>query len=88
MRQPINYAILLFYADNDETSVNGVMRALESEYKDHKAFEKDSIIEMIMTAEKNDLIHETGYGLDEDGELEIFYKASPEQRKRILEYLG
>lgn len=88
MTQPLNYAILLYYADAHEASVNDVMRALEPEYRDHKAFKKESITESVMTAEKNDLLHETHYGLDENGELEIFYQASPEQQERINQYLA
>ena len=40
-----------------------------------------------MTAEKNGLIGESRVDLDDNGELRVFYTATPEQRDTINSYI-
>lgn len=86
MKLPLNYAILKFFTNVDEASVDDVMINLESEYGDYKAFEKNSMLEAIMTAESNGLLDESRFALEND-ELVVYYGASQEQKETINKYI-
>ena len=40
-----------------------------------------------MTAEKNGLIEEARFDLDDAGEVRIYYRATPEQKQSINSYI-
>lgn len=86
MTLPLNYALLKYFTRVEKASVEDVMEALKDEYKDHKAFKKDSMIESLMTAKENALIDEVGYELIND-ELVVYYSASKEQKETINKYI-
>ena len=85
--RPLNYAMLKYFTTVDEASVDDVMDALKGEYADFTAFKRDKIQEALMTAEKNGLIGESRVDLDDNGELRVFYTATPEQRDTINSYI-
>lgn len=87
MKRPLNYAMLKFFTTVEEASVDEVMEALRSEYATHHAFKRASMIEALMTAEKNALIEESRFDLDDAGELRVFYRATPEQKQSIDSYI-
>lgn len=87
-KMPLNYAILKYYTTVDKASVQDVMKALKADYGDYKPFKQAPMLEAIMTAESNALLTEDSYGLNEAGELEVFYRADEGQRKTILGYIG
>lgn len=86
MTLPLNYALLKYFTKVDKASVLDVMDALKDEYKNHKAFKKDAMIESLMTAKENGLIDEVGYDLVND-ELVVYYSASQEQKDTINKYI-
>lgn len=86
MKLTLNYAILKYFTKVDKASVEDVMNALESEFKNHKAFKKHLLIEALMTAKENGLIDEVGYELIND-ELVVYYSASQEQKDTINKYI-
>lgn len=86
MRRPLNYEILKYFTNVDKASANDVYLALEDEFKDHKAFTKENIIESLMTAKENVLVDEDSYTLI-DGELVVYYKASEDQKNTINSYI-
>ncbi|MDY3007290.1 hypothetical protein HV819_05855 [Anaerococcus sp. AGMB00486] len=86
MRRPLNYEILKYFTNVDKASAQDIYLALESEYKDHKAFNYDNIVESLMTAKENGLIDEDSYELI-DNKLVVYYKASDEQKKTINYYI-
>lgn len=86
--KPLNYAILKYFTKVKEASVDDILVALESEYKDFKAFNKKSIIDALLTAEANGLIEETRVDLDKNDELIIFYHAHKEGMEAINKYIN
>ncbi|QOY61059.1 hypothetical protein [Thermophilibacter immobilis] len=86
-KRPLNYMILKYYTTVDEASVDDVTGALASDYADYAAFNKPRLIEALMTAEKNGLIEESRFDLDDAGEVRVFYRATQEQRDTINSYI-
>ena len=74
--RPINYAILKLFEDGSEIDVQGVFEKLEGEYGSFKAFKPKAINESLMSAEKNGLLDESNWELDDKGELHVYYKAN------------
>ena len=63
------------------------MTALKGDYSSFSAFKRDKMQEALMTAEKNGLIAESRVDLDSNGDLRVFYSATPEQRDTINSYI-
>lgn len=85
--RPLNYAMLKYFTTVDEASVDDVMENLKADYSTFTAFKRDRMQEALMTAEKNGLISETRVGLDDNGDLRVFYGADAEQRDTINSYI-
>lgn len=85
--RPLNYALLKYFTEVEKASSANVMEALADEYSTFKAFTKASIEEALMTAEKNGLIEEVDYDLNENDELITYYTANEESRKTINHYI-
>lgn len=85
---PLNYAILKYFTTVERASADDVIEALKPEYGKFKGLRKPQVIEALMTAEKNALLEEDGYDLDENGELRVYYKAGAESRATIKRYIG
>lgn len=87
MKRPLNYAILKYFTTVDEASVDDVRRALAPDYANHSAFGKRAMTEALMTAEKNGLIEEARFDLDDNGDVRIYYRANDEQKRTINSYI-
>ena len=85
--QPLNYAILKYFTKVEEASANTVMEALKSQYGHFQAFTKPAVINALMTAEANGLLEETSFDLDENNELQVFYRAHAEGAETINKYI-
>ena len=72
--KPLNYAILKYFTTVEEASVNNVMEDLKDDYKSLRTFNKNEIINALLTADKND-------------DLEIFYHATEESKAAINSYI-
>ena len=64
--KPLNYAILKYFTTVEEASVNNVMEDLKDDYKSLRTFNKNEIINALLTAEANGLIEETRVDLDKN----------------------
>ena len=53
---PLNYAILKYFTKHGSSSVYEVMESLKKNYKNFKSFNRNSVINALMTAEANGLI--------------------------------
>ena len=84
---PLNYAMLDYFVCHDEACVDDVMADLAAEYASFAAFARPRMQEALMTAEKNGLIGESRVDLDKNGDLRVFYSATPEQRDTINSYI-
>lgn len=85
---PLNYAILKYFTTVERACADDVIAALAPEYGHFKALRKPEVIEALMIAEKNALLEEVGYDLDEEGALRVFYATTPESRATIKRYIG
>ncbi|SJZ79691.1 hypothetical protein SAMN02745174_01568 [Cetobacterium ceti] len=86
--KPLNYAILNYFTKVEKASVREIMEELKEEYGNFKAFNKNSIITALMTAETNGLIEEIEIDLDENEELLIFYHMNDESKETINMFIG
>lgn len=85
---PLNYAILKYFTTVERACADDVIAALAPEYGHFKALRKPEVVEALMTAEKNALLEEVGYDLDEEGALRVFYATTPESRATIKRHIG
>lgn len=85
--KPLNYAILKYMTTVGQVSVDDVMQALKGQYGSFKAFNKKDILTALMTAEVNGLLEETGYDLDAEGEVRVFFRANAEGAATINKYI-
>ena len=84
---PLNYAILKYFTKHGNSSVYEVMESLKKDYKNFKSFNKNSIINALMTAEANGLIEEVNADLDENGNLVLYYEANKESKDIINSFI-
>ncbi|MCL2529898.1 MAG: hypothetical protein FWE41_06150 [Coriobacteriia bacterium] len=85
--RPLNYAILKLFEDGREFDVQGVITQLQDEYSSFRAFKPMAINESLMSAEKNGLLEECNWELDAQGELHVYYKATPYGIEMIHNYI-
>lgn len=85
--QPLNYAILKYFTTVEEACANDVIAALKGQYGHFKALSHHSVVEALMTAEKNGLLEETRCELNDADELDVYYHAHEEGRATINKYI-
>ena len=85
--RPLNYAILKLFEDGSEIDVQGVIAQLQKEYGSFRAFKPKSINESLMSAEKNDLLEESNWELDDRKELHVYYKLTEYGKDMVSNYI-
>jgi len=85
--RPLNYAILKLFEDGSEISVQGVTDKLKKDYGSFRAFQPKAINESLMSAEKNGLLEESNWELDDKNELHVYYKATDYGFEMIKGYI-
>lgn len=85
---PLYYAIILHFIDGKTDSAQGVVQALVSDYGRYKLLNIKDVEEALATAKENGLLMETGYRVDENGELLIDYQITEFGRDMALRYLN
>ena len=85
--RPLNYAILKLFENGDEMDVQGDMATLAGDYSGFRAFKAKAVNESLMSAEKNGLLEESNWGLDEKGELHVYYKVTDYGADMIKGYI-
>lgn len=86
--KPLNYAILKYMTKAGTVSTDDVMAALKDQYGSFKAFNKNDVLTALLTAEVNGLIEETGYDLDNSGQVRVFFRAHEEGAATINKYIS
>jgi len=84
---PVNYAILKYFTKVDEGSADDVIEALKDKYGKSRLLKKNAVVEALMTAEKNFILEETRFELDENNEIKIYYKAPEDGKATINNYI-
>ena len=84
---PLNYAILKYYTTVEEACATDVIEALKDLYGNFKGLRQPAVIEALMTAEKNGLLEESRYQLDEHAQLAVYYRVSDSGRIMINRFI-
>jgi len=90
MKQPLNYAILLYFTKYEEGDAASVMDELKPEYGSYRAFKKKGVIESLMTSKENGILEEVrselsgGEGAEE---LRVWYRLTDYGKELIDRFL-
>ena len=84
MKQPLNYAILLYFTKHEEGDADTIIEALKPDYGHYRAFKRSAVVESLMTAKENGILEEVRTELaegsvdgDNDGDvLRVWYRLS------------
>jgi len=74
--RPLNYAILKLFENGEEIDVQTVMTKLEGDYQSFRAFKVKAVNESLMSAEKNGMLEESKWELDDKDRLHVYYKVT------------
>ena len=85
---PLYYAIVKHFMDGGQHSPADVIAALEPLYGGYKLLTPEDVAEALATAKENGLLDESGYDLDESGDLRIYYRVNDFGRDMIDRYIG
>ncbi|MBZ9685801.1 hypothetical protein G9F72_005510 [Clostridium estertheticum] len=85
--KPLNYAILKHFTKIKGACADDVIEALKGEYGNFKAFNKNTVMSALMTAETNGLLEEKSFDMDKSGNLRIYYHANDEGAATINNYI-
>jgi len=74
MKQPLNYAILLYFTKHDEGDADSVIKELEPDYGRYRAFKRPAVIETLMTSKENGILEEVRTELAGGDVLRVWYR--------------
>ena len=74
--RPLYYAMLKWMTTVNEACVADAIDALKGEYGSFKMCRPKTMQEALMTAEKNGLLEESSFDMDEHNELRVYYKVT------------
>ena len=76
MKQPLNYAILLYFTKYEEGNADSVIEELEPEYGHYRAFNRSAVVEALMTSKENGILEEVRTELTGEDVLRVWYRVS------------
>ncbi|MGQ7636214.1 transcriptional regulator [Streptococcus suis] len=85
---PARTAVLHYMNTVEEADVFQVMSALKSQFGNEKQFREDLFLEHLMSLECNGYLVQTGYDLDENGNLRIRYQINDDGRYAVEKYIA
>ena len=74
MKQPLNYAILLYFKKHEEGDADSIIEELCPDYGHYRAFSRPGVIEALMTAKENGILEEVRAMLKDKDRLRIWYR--------------
>ena len=87
MKQPLNYAILLYFTKNEEGDADSIIEALKPDYGHYRAFKRTAVIEALMTSKENGILEEVRIELGDGDALRVWYKLSEYGAGLVQKYL-
>jgi len=87
MKQPLNYAILLYFTKHEEGDADSVIEALGPEYGHYRAFKRPAVVEAIMTAKENGILEEVRTELTDGDMLRVWYRLSEYGKGLVQRFL-
>ena len=85
--KPLNYAILKYFTTVPEASAAQVVAALQPEYGSFRALNEKAVLETLLTGVENGLLEETRHELNDNDELELYFRASKSGAETINAYI-
>ena len=85
--RPLYYAMLKWMTTVNEACVADAIDALKGEYGSFKMCRPKPMQEALMTAEKNGLLEESSFDMDEHNELRVYYKVTDYGKQMINDYI-
>ena len=86
--KPLYYAMLKWMTTGNEACVADAIDALKGEYGSFKMCRPKPMQEALMTAEKNGLLEESSFDMDEHNELRVYYKVTDYGNQMINDYIN
>ena len=86
--RPLYYAMLKWMTTVNEACVADAIDALKGEYGSFKMCRPKPMQEALMTAEKNGLLEESSFDVDEHNELRVYYKVTDYGKQMINDYIN
>ena len=86
--KPLYYAMLKWMTTVNEACVADAIDALKGEYGSFKMCRPKPMQEALMTAEKNGLLEESSFDVDEHNELRVYYKVTDYGKQMINDYIN
>lgn len=86
--RPLYYAMLKWMTTVNEACVADAIDALKGEYGSFKMCRPKPMQEALMTAEKNGLLEESSFDMDEHNELRVYYKVTDYGKQMINDYIN
>ena len=87
MKQPLNYAILLYFTEHEEGDADSITSELEPEYGRYRAFKKKGVIEALMTSKENGILEDVRSELADNDELRVWYRLTDYGEDLIKRFL-
>ena len=85
---PLYYAIIKHFLDGTEACADDVVTALSPNYGNYKLLTHKDVEEALATAKENGLLDESNYGIDEKGQLQVYYKVTDFGLDMMDRYIG
>ena len=87
MKQPLNYAILLYFTTHEDGDVDSVMAELEPDYKGYRMFKRAAVTESLMTAKENGILEDVRTELADGDRLRVWYRLTEYGNDLIKRFL-
>ena len=87
MKQPLNYAILLYFTKHEEGDADSVIEELKPEYERYRAFSRPGVIEALMTAKENGILEEVRAELGDGDTLRLWYRLTDYGKDLIQRFM-
>lgn len=85
--EPLYYAIIKLYMDDEPRDALDVVSALEPDYSGYKLLTPKDVDEALATARENGLLDEVNCGLGGNGDLRIYYRMTEFGRDMVMRYI-
>lgn len=85
--EPLYYAIIKLYMDDEPRDALDVVSALEPDYSGYKLLTPKDVDEALATARENGLLDEVNCGLGDNGDLRIYYRMTEFGRDMVMRYI-
>ncbi|WPC41591.1 hypothetical protein [Clostridium sp. JS66] len=80
----LDFAVLKYFTKVKEACAQDITNALKDEYDSFKDLNKGSVMMTLITAEAFGAIEKTKFQLDENGEINVYYRAQEDDAANLI----